>query len=180
MALSLPGPGALDTGVRYVVARAGPFLDGLGRVVIPTGVVRVVAPATPRTPAVGEIVAQFDVMSCTDMLLPVELPRLTGPSRPVTVANGATGRVAWIAGTALLPTLQTKMIVDVGTAAVKPGDQVTLYALSPREGGESAPGEVAVATVLVAGPRSATAVIIHQSRAEIEADAPVRVTAKLP
>jgi hypothetical protein len=177
---SLP-PGALvDTGTRFIVARAGPKLDEIGTVLFPTGIVRVVRWSATRGTLEAEVVSQFDAMSCGDVLLPLELPRDTTSTRPTAVANGPVGRLLWVASTALLPSLQHHVIISLGSSSgLKPGDQVTLFATHADSAARGS-SDVGVATVLRVSARAATAMIITQSRAAIEVGMPVRVSAKLP
>ena len=178
MALKAPAGLSSAAGERFLVARRGPVLDDLGRLIIPTGVVRVAEAPSAGSPASAEVVSQFAVLSCDDLLLPLELPSATNAGRPVPISDGAIGEVVWIAGSALLPSLQYAAIVNIGAAAgLKPGDQVVL--LSPARA-DSAATIVATASVLRVGARTATVNIIHQSGAGVEIGMPVRVSAKLP
>jgi hypothetical protein len=139
----------------------------------PTGIVRLTSSGTASTPARGEVVAQFDAISCDDAVFP--MPYLPPPSRtrPTSAANGAHGRVAWVEGGALLPTLQHALVVDIGTqAGVRAGDRVTIYA---------ADGTIAAkANVVRADPRSATVRLVSQSLGALTTGLPVRETEKLP
>ena len=95
------------------------------------------------------------------------------PVAVVTVTNGASGHVAWIAGESLLPTLQFALILDMGAAAgVHLGDRVTIYA----ENGSF----VATADVVRVDPHSATALVTRQSAGTLAAGLAARVTEKLP
>jgi hypothetical protein len=167
----------LPNGTRFLVARVGPVLLGLGTVVIPTGVVRIVASGGVSTPAQAEVIAQFEDLSCDDILLGYELPRDSSTARPSAVSDGPVGHVVWIEGTALLPSLQHAVIVNLGARdGMKAGDQVTLLTPSAAGGDEDA----AIATIVRVATRASTAIIIRQSRAAIEVGNRARVTAKLP
>jgi hypothetical protein len=179
MTITTPGAVASDTGLRFIIARPGPMLEGIGRAVTPTGIVRIVRSATSTSPAEAEVVAQFDKITCENILLAFSLPGDTSSRRPAPVASGSRGRVVWVASDALLPTLQHHVLIDLGAAAVRPGDQVMLFA-PQAEGAAGTPSEAAIATVLRAGARSSSAMIIRQARAAILNGAPVRVSAKLP
>lgn len=167
--VSLAAPrGTAAAGSRWVLVRRGPVLPGLGPVAIPAGVVRVTGAGTPATAAV---LAQFDALTCDELVLPVETLAPPG-ARPVPVTDGAEGRVVWVASGALLPGLHHAFIVDIGGRSVRPGDVVTAYA------GSGEP--VATARVVRTGSRSATALVMRQSSGALAAGLRVRVTEKLP
>jgi hypothetical protein len=160
-------------GSRWLLVRRGPSIPGLGIVGIPTGVARLTSAGTPISPGEAEVVAQFDAISCADAVLPLAtIPRLPAV-KPVAVADGARGRVAWVESESLLPTLQHAMIVDIGlVAGVRPGDRVTIYA----EDGSA----VAKANVVRVDQRSATVRLVSQALGSLVAGLTVRITEKLP
>jgi hypothetical protein len=161
-----------DSAARFVLARLGPMVDA-GQVVIPTAVVRL-GDARGGTSA-AEIVAQFEVVSCDAVVLPLDIPAVPEGARPAPVTGGPTGKVLWIAGEALLPTLQHYLIVDLGSrAGLQPGDQIAVLG----DGGDEA--AAAVATIVRVSPQAASAVVIDRSRGAIAAGARVRVSARMP
>jgi LysM repeat protein len=162
-----------EAGSRWMLVRRGPAVPGLGVIGTPTGIVRLTSAGTAMSPARAEVVAQFDAMSCADAVFP--MPYLPPPSRAraAAVSDGARGRVAWVEGDVLLPTLQHAMVVDIGTqAGVKAGDRVTVYA----EDGTIA----AKANVVRADTRTSTVRVVSQSSASLTSGLVVRVTEKLP
>ena len=172
----LAGAG-VPNGTRFLVARVGPLIQDFGVVIIPTGVVRIVASGGVNTPTQAEVIAQFEDLSCDDILLPYVLPGDTTRTRPSPVADGPVGHVVWIEGTALLPSLQHAVIISLGSRdGMKAGDQVTLS--SPDATGGDA--DAAIATIVRVATRASTAIIIRQSRAAIDLGTRARVTAKLP
>jgi LysM repeat protein len=174
LSIRVPGGGAAPAGSRWLLVRHGPLLAGLGLVAIPTGVVRLTSASAAGAAAKAQVVAQFDVMSCTDLVLPVPSvsARPAGSLTPVT--NGAHGRVAWVAHESLLPSLQHALILDFGAAAgVRVGDRVTIY------GGDGT-AVVASADVVRVDSRSATVLVVHQSLPSLATGLAARVTEKLP
>ena len=174
LSIVIPREAPAAAGSRWLLVRRGPVLFGVGEVGIPTGVVRLTSNTSSGTPAAAEVVAQFDVMSCDDMVLPIDrVPsRLEGRRRPV--GNGARGLVAWVANESLLPSLTHALILDIGAAAgVRLGDRVTIY-----DGDGTA--VVASADVVRVTARSATVLVVRQSLPSLAAGLPVRVTEKLP
>jgi hypothetical protein len=174
LSIQIPRGAAAPAGSRWLLVRRGPVLFGLGDVGIPTGVVRLTSNTNAGVPGVAEVVAQFDVMSCDDMVLAIDrMPsRPQGSRTPVT--NGARGLVAWVANESLLPSLTHALILDIGAAAgVRLGDRVTIYA------GDGT-AVVASADVVRVTTRSATVLVVRQSLPSLAAGLPVRVTEKLP
>lgn len=170
LSIELPNGAIPDTASRWLLVRRGPLLAGLGRVLVPTGVVRLTS-ASSRD---AEIVAQFDAMSCSDAVLPAVAPPSTPRGRPVPVTNGPTGTIAWIASESLLPTLQHALILDLGAGSgARPGDRVTVY-------GANGTSVVATADIVRVDGRSATALVVRQSLGSLAAGLRVRVTEKLP
>ena len=151
------------------------MLTNLGVVAIPTGVIRLTSAGAHGAGATAEIVAQFDAMSCTDIVLPAPVtPMAPTTGRLTTVTDGARGHVAWIAGESLLPTLQFALILDMGAASgVRVGDRVTIYA-------ENGTAVVATADVVRVDSRSSTALVVRQSAGTLAAGLAARVTEKLP
>jgi hypothetical protein len=168
-----PEAAAAETGSRWILVRRGPMLAGLGPVAIPTVIVRLTSAATGGV-ATAEVLAQFDAMSCSDVVLPMGAAPAMPGGRLTTVTDGARGRVAWVASESQLPTLQHTLILDIGAAAgVRMGDRVTIYA-------RSGSAIVASADVIRVDQRTATAIIVRQSLGSVAAGLPVRVTEKLP
>ncbi len=173
LSLDLPNGSLPDTGARFLLVRRGPVLAGLGAVVIPTGVVRLTSGNTVRG-AAAEVLAQYDAMSCSDLVVPAASAPLARGGRLTTVSDGAAGTVAWVPSGSLLPTLQHALILDIGTdAGVKPGDRVTVY------GGDGS-AVVGSADIVRVSARSATALVVRQSLGLLAAGLRVRVTEKLP
>lgn len=168
-----PRGAAVDSQARFVLARRGPRLE-VGQVVVPTAVVRLATDRRGSASLQAEIVSQFDVVSCDDIVLPLWIPPADA-RRPAPVENGAQGQVVWVASEAVLPTLQHYLVIDIGSAdGLRSGDQVTIH------GGSAAREPVAIAAVVRASREAATVLVINQARAAIAPGAPVSVSAKLP
>jgi hypothetical protein len=166
-----PPAGVTRAGDRFILVRPAVELPGLGRVVIPTGVVRVTGPDAPIR---AGVVAQFDIMSCDDRVVAPSVAEIPIDATPEPVASGASGRVVWVGGDALLPALAHSLIVDIGAAAaVRPGDRLTIFA-------EDNATEVAGAIVVRVDGPTASALITRRPAAGVVIGLPARVTAKLP
>jgi LysM repeat protein len=169
--VQLPAGTAVDTASRWILVRRGPLLTGLGIVAIPTGVVRL----TSKDDAVNaEVVAQFDKMSCDDVLLPADIQSKTDGGQLTPVNNGPRGVVVWVPGETILPTLQHALILSMGSdVGVRLGDRVTIY-------GGNGGVIVANADIVRVDRRTATALLVSQTIGSPSTGMRVRVTEKLP
>lgn len=167
---------AVDSGSRIVIARVGPTIAGLGTVIVPTGVIRASGRIDARGMVRGVVVAQFDAMTSGDAVLPYPDVPAPSPDSLVPVAQGARGRIAWVSGDARLPSLQERVIVDVGSGdGVHPGDQLTIRGVL-----DGASAAFARARVLRVGLHNATAIIVHASQPRLRDGMVAVLTATLP
>ena len=177
-----PPSGAAGAGDRYLAVALGPKLDGLGQVVIPTGIV-LVEEVGQGTAARARLVEVFDAVSTGDQLVPLDSTARSTTTQPAAVRGGATSRVVWLKGSPVLPSVQQYLIVNApASQGLHAGDQLTLYReRSPGAGGVMLPEvDIATAQVLRVTPSAVTAVIIEQSQPAIRTGTAVRVTAKMP
>lgn len=166
-----PPTGVARAGDRLVLVRPGAMLYGLGRVVIPTGVVRVTDGSGPIR---VEVTAQFDVLSCDDLVVTPGVAEIPLNATPSPVTGGAAGRVAWVGGDALLPGLAHSIIVDIGAAAgVKPGDHITIFSTDQAL-------EVAGAIVVRVDGLTSSALVTRRPGAGVMVGLPARLTGRLP
>jgi hypothetical protein len=166
-----PASSPAREGERLILIRPVALLPGLGRVVVPTGVVRLSGTSSPRD---AEIVAQFEVIACTDAVVPAMDLSPPPATPPAAISSGPTGRVVWVDGDALLPSLQHAVIVDLGSAAgVRPGDVVSILA-----GDDST--VVAAASIVRVDGLTSSAMIVRRPQAGIVAGLSARVTGKVP
>lgn len=171
MEVQLPAGSSMDTTARWLLVRRGPVLTGLGTVAIPTGVVRL----TSRDGAAfTEVVAQYDKMSCDDVLLPAIAPPASRTDSLIPVPNGPWGSVVWVASGSQLPTLQHVLILDMGSEfGVRLGDRITIF-------GSNGSAVVASADIVRVDERTSTALVVRQSLGSLTTGLRVRVTEKLP
>jgi hypothetical protein len=177
-----PPSGTATAGDRYLAVALGPKLEGVGQVVIPTGIV-VVEQAGQGTAARARLVEVFDAVSLGDQLVPLDTTPRSTTTRPEPVQGGATARVVWLKGSPVLPSVQQYLIVNApASQGLRTGDQLTLYReRAPGAGGVTLPEiEIATAQVLRVSQSAVTAVIVKQSQPAIRTGTAVRVTAKMP
>jgi len=179
--ITVPPGMSSAVGTRYVAVRNGPMLDGVGQVVVPTGIV-VVERAQTGQAVEARIVARYEQMFIGDQIVsmaaaPANLPR------PVARANGALTRVLWSEGEPVLPSLQSYLVVAGGSASgMRPGDQITLYRerRTSDEGVTLPETDIAVAQIVRVTEQASTAIVIDQSHSAIGRGTVARVSAKMP
>jgi len=165
-------------GARYLSVRRGPMLEGIGQVMVPTGVI-VVERAQPGQAVEARVVARYEPVEIGDQLVSMESAPVNLP-RPTAVAGGAGTRVLWILGDPVLPSLQSYVVV--AAAGMRVGDQITFY----RERRTTTDGvvlpetQIGVAQIVRSTALGSTALIIDQSYGAIEEGTAARVTAKMP
>src|SRR5687768_4125273 len=179
--ITVPRGMSSAAGARYVAVRNGPLLEGVGQVVVPTGIV-VVERAQAGQAVEARIVARFEQMFIGDQLVSMEAAP-SNVTRPAAQATGTRTRVLWMKSDPVLPSLQSYVVVAGGSAAgMRPGDQITFY----RERRLSDDGvalpetDIAVAQIIRLTANASTALIIDQTHGAIEEGTVARVTAKMP
>jgi len=187
-----PRGSAARPGDRYLAYQPGPLVDGVGQLMIPTGVLEVVRsperiPGPGRDVAgVARIVRLFGNLREPNKLIPYDptLANVSGRPRPMLPRGAPTARVHWVVNEPVLPSVQSLVVIDMSSrAGIRVGDEFTLYA--PRRRGQE--GEptlpetpIAVAQVLRVTPYGATAVIIGQEQPAIRPGVHARLSAKTP
>jgi len=177
--VTLPAGMSAAAGTRYVAARRGPLLEGLGQVMVPTGVV-VIERAEPGQAAEARVVARFEPVQIGDQLVAMD-PSPAAAGRPAAVSGGAETSVLWMKNEPVLPSLQSYVVV-AAPPGMKAGDQISFYRphrMSPW-GVVLPETEIAVAQIVRVTPQGATALIVDQAHGGIEQGTHARVTAKMP
>lgn len=167
-------------GTRYLAVRPGPLLEGVGQIMIPTGVVAVER-AEAGQAIEARVMARYEPMMIGDQLvtmdaIPANLPRPTAVTGPTT-------SVLWIKAEPVLPTLQSYVIVGGGSASgMRVGDQITFYRerRTADDGTVLPETNIAVAQIVRVTAQASTAIVIDQSYAAISEGSVARVSAKMP
>lgn len=168
-------------GDQYLTVAPKARLDGLGRVMLPTGVLTV-EEAQSGTAARVRLTQQFDVVKLTDLVIPVPTGYQSSSARPEPVERGATGRVVWLQSEPLLASLQQFVILEVARGGtMRPGDILTFVAerRSGRNGVALPEVRIGTAQVLRVTPGGVSAVVISQEQPAIRPGTIARVTATL-
>ena len=181
VSLSAPMAEPARVGREYLAISLGDSIVGVGRVVLPLGVVRVVRADSAALGSEGVIVAKFGTIEEGVRLV---VPPAEVADRGVGSAEhdaGASGAVVAVIDGAVLPTLQHMVLVDVGAArGVRAGDRVTFYRDLEARDREATSGEVAQGIVMRVSLRGASALIVRQSQPALGEGTPVRVARPLP
>lgn len=181
VSLSAPVGEAARVGREYLAISLGDSIAGVGRVVLPLGVVRVVRADSAARGSEGVIVAKFGTIEEGVRLVvpPAELADRGDGSAEHDA--GASGAVVAVIDGAVLPTLQHMVLVDVGAErGVRAGDRVTFYRDLEARDREATSGEVAQGIVMRVSLRGASALIVRQSQPALGEGTPVRVARPLP
>jgi hypothetical protein len=179
--ITVPPGMSTAKGARYVALRRGPWLEGVGQVVIPTAIV-VVERAQPGLAVEARIVARYAPVEIGDELVVMESAP-TGAQRPTPLSNGTRTWVLWTLGEPVLPSLQSYVVVAGGTASgMRVGDQITFYRERRKtpDGVTLPESDIAVAQIIRVTAQASTALVIDQSYAAIHEGTAARVSAKMP
>lgn len=167
---------------RVLIFRYGPTVQGQGRVVIPTGIVRLTgAPADGR--ARGTVVAKFEDVFAGQQVMAMDTLSIAPGVFPSRVEFGVATTVAYMYGEPVLPPVGHQIIFAAKASdGIVPGDQLTLSVPGvPAADGTAMPAQdVAVAQVTRVTPWGASAIIISQTDGGVVTGMAARVTGKMP
>lgn len=123
-----PVGSAAPEGERYVAYTVGPSIEGVGQVIVPTGVVEVTRAPRDHEAAVARVTQMFGEIRSNQRLIPYDSTVLQFVARPQPSSDSLQARVRLIAGSAILPTVQDYVVVDVSSDdGVRIGDEFELY-----------------------------------------------------
>ncbi|WKW12523.1 LysM peptidoglycan-binding domain-containing protein [Pseudogemmatithrix spongiicola] len=172
--------GAVDQ--RFLMFRYGPTLEGRGRVVIPTGVVKVTQASQARR-ARGVVVAKFEDVFPGHLVMALDTLRMEPGVYPARVEFGLATTIAYMYGEPVLPPVGHQIIFAASeTDGLVPGDQLTLSIPGTKaaDGSQMPPQDVAVAQVTRVTRWGASAIIISQTDGGVRTGMAARVTGKMP
>lgn len=174
---AVPAPGT-----RYLVWRDGPDVDGVGRLVVPTGVA-IVESARDGEAARVRIVRLFENMQFGQRLVPLDSFVPVPAQSRTRIEAGPESRIVYIVGEPDLASLQHYVVVRIGARdGVRMGDAFEIFRERRRgELGDRLPEEtIAQATAVRVDDRSTTLIIVGQKHPAIREGARTRVTARMP
>ena len=168
-------------GTRYMTVRAGPLLEGVGQVMVPTGIVTIER-AQPGQAVEARIMARFEPVMIGQQLVTMETVPANLP-KPTALANGARTEALWIRAQPALASVQSYVVVAGGSASgMKMGDQITFMreARADVDGVVHPSSDIAVAQIVRVTEHASTALIIDQAAVGPHVGTAARVSAKMP
>ena len=180
-----PAGSAAAEGDRYVSYSVGAYVEDLGQVVIPTGIVEITRSPRSGEAAVAQVVRMFGEIQSDQRLMPYDSSALAviGTPRPVPASEWS--KVKVITNGAILPSVQDYLVVDVSSnEGVKVGDEFMLFA--PRRSADTPDGladpEVAIARAQAVRvtPFGTTLLITGEKHPKIELGTKARRVAAMP
>jgi LysM repeat protein len=176
-----PEGASYATGDTLLVAQRAPGFEGLGEVIIPTGLVRVIG--RDENQYLGEVIKVFGTIRHGQVVM-VAARFQPGPkARAVAAKDTLTGQVLGSRDYTDLKIPQNQLLIDIGSGnGLAAGDLVEVW----REAGArpnaafSTPEVMAKGQVVRVGERSATVLLTSVVSPDIAPGAPVRRVATLP
>jgi hypothetical protein len=167
---------------RYLLFRYGPTIQGQGRVVVPTGIVKVTTAAVSgRAQAI--LLAKFEDVFAGQSVMPLDTLSFTPGVFPTRVAFGLATTITYIYGDPVLPPVGHQIIFGAKASdGVVPGDQMTLQVPGhvAADGTQLPPLDIAVAQVTRVTPWGASAIIISQTDGGVKTGMTARLSGKMP
>ena len=136
-----PAGSAAPEGERYVSYAVGPYIESLGQVVIPTGIVQVTRAPRSGEAAIAQVVRMFGEIQSDQRLMPYDSSALQVTGRANPISGSGWSSVKLIPNGAVLPAVQDFLVLDVSSRdGIKIGDEFLLF--QPRRGPD-VPGRLA-------------------------------------
>ncbi len=178
--LRAPALAVYHVGDTLLTVRRGRDIDGWGRVIVPSGLIRVTDVAGSRV--TGDVVAQFHRVISGQSALPVEPFSDPGTVEPVPIENGMTGSVIAVRDLHPVPGKLNVIFIDLGREqGVAIGD--IFEVLQPPDAGastEAPPRAIAIIQVVHVRQRSASGLLLQIFNLGVRRGAPVRLSRKMP
>ncbi len=180
-----PAGTAAAEGDRFVAVAEGPEIEGLGRIVIPTGVVRVTKATHYGEAAVAEVVQIFNEVRPGQQLLPYDSTALALRGQPRPIQGGRWSSVQWIYSQPVLPAVQSYMVLNVNSRdGVKIGDRFELFKSrqNAAEPAQLAESEIPIAygNAVRVTPYATTIILTGEDQPKIRPGTLARITAQMP
>jgi hypothetical protein len=187
-----PGGATVRLGDRYLAYDEGPIIEGLGQLMVPTGVLEVVRlPERIRGPgrdvaAVGRVVRLFRDLREPNRLIPFDptLAIASGRPRRMLPEGAPISKVRWVVNEPVLPSVQAYVVIDASSRArVRVGDEFAIFE-PRRRGAEGEPTlpetPIGIAQAVRVTRYGTTAIVIRHQQPAIRPGAHARMSAKTP
>lgn len=183
--ISPPVGSAAPEGEKYVSYALGPYLEGFGQVIIPTGIIEVTRSPRDREAARARVEHMFGEIYSDQHLMPYDSTTLQFVARPQPSSDSIVARVRLVPGPEILPSIEDYLVVDASSEdGVKLGDEFELYQRRHRfegSGGLYAPDiTIAHAQVVRVTRYGATLMITDHEHPKIEEGTLARRIATMP
>ena len=183
--ISPPVANMAPEGERFISYTFGPYLEDIGQVIIPTGIVEVSRAPRRGEYAVAKVIRIFSEMRPDQRLMPYDSSALMLRGRPQGVADGRWASVKWISSEPVMPSIQNYLVLNLsGRDGVQLGDEFELF--RPRrpasDAGRLAKPEIPIgkAQVVRVTPYAVTVIVTGQEQPKIENGMMARISAKMP
>jgi LysM repeat protein len=168
----------------YLSYRFGPLLEGVGQVIVPTGVVEVIRAPRDGDAAVAQVVRMFSPVEERDRLIPYDSSIMTGTGSPVPIKNGIEGGIRWVVDDPVLPPLDNYLLLTLTAGdGLKPGDELELFKPRIKSTDEGIPNtpevHIGKAQVVRVTPLGATAMITRLDQPKVDKNTRVRLIARM-
>jgi LysM repeat protein len=168
----------------YLAYHYGPLLEGVGQVIIPTGVLEVLRAPRDGDAAVARVVRMFGEVQERDRLLAYDSSAMAAVGTPTPVKNGIVGDIRWIVNEPVLPPLEHYIVLTLTSQdGMKIGDQLELFRPRQKPADEGMLGipevHIGTAQVVRVTPRGTTAIITDLEQPKVDRSTRVRVIAKM-
>lgn len=172
--ISPPVGSAASEGDRYVAYTFGPYVDDLGQVVIPTGIVEVTRAPRDREATTVQVIRMFGEIQTDQHLMPYDSTALHVFGRPEPMTDSIVATVKLVNGSPILPTLDDFVMVDVTARdGIRLGDEFVLFVPRHKSEVSGAPADpemvVARAQAVRVTSYGTTLMILGERHTKIEA-----------
>ena len=171
-------------GERFLSYRLGPIIEGLGQIMVPTGVIEVKNAPRQGAPATAKVMKVFTEISVSDRLIPLDTAGFGMTTRPRRVTDGTETKIMWVFGEPVLASVQNYVVIDATAKnGVRVGDEYMIYKPRPKSSesqSKDPPVPVAKLQVVKVTPYGVTGIIVGQEQPQIREGMPVKVIARMP
>jgi LysM repeat protein len=179
-----PVGSAASEGDRYVTYTLGPYVEDLGQVIVPTGVIEVTRAPRDREAAIAQVIRMYGEIMADQHLMPYDSASLHIFGHPEPVADSVVSTVKLVSGMPILPGVQDYLLIDATTRdGIKLGDEFMLFEPHHKtEGSDFADPEIPIARAQAVRVTSyaTTLMITGEKHPKIEAGTLVRRVATMP
>lgn len=170
---------------RFISYVLGESIEGVGTIVIPTGVLEVLRAPRNGEAATVRVVALFGVVDANARVIALDTSGAGATSRPLPFSDARVTKVRAIHRTSVLPSLDYEVLFDLAAKdGMRIGDEIQIFRARQDAVQDERPAipEVAIATaqVVKVTPYGSTARITSQQQPAIRIGESVRLLARMP